>query len=111
MARAERGRRAVADERAKNLEAGDLVRQQRGLGETRLVELVARIAERELGHVVADDGAGALVDVLGNRKLADEIRAHSPVLGPLPGKEVQNLLVGHSSATPWSFGEPRTMPE
>ena len=96
VTRAERGTHAVADEAAKRLEARDLVGQQRGLREAGLVELVARIAERELGHVVTDDGARARVEVLGDRKLGDEVRAHPPVLRPLPGEDVQNLLVGHA---------------
>ena len=96
MTRTERRPYPIADEAAECLEARDLVRQQRGLGEARLVELVARIAERELGHVVTDHRARARVDVLGDRKLVDEVRAHPPVLRPLPGEEVQNLLVGHA---------------
>ncbi len=58
---------SVADEAAKRLEASDLVRQQRGLSEAREVQLFARVAKAELGHVVTDDLAGTRVEHLARR--------------------------------------------
>src|SRR5690606_37383023 len=55
---ARRERRAdVARDAAQRLETRVFVRQQRGLGEARPVQLAVRIPERELAHVVLDDFA------------------------------------------------------
>src|SRR5690606_11464106 len=70
----------VARDAAQGREARVFVREERGLSEARLVELAARIAERELLHVVLDDLARALVDLACRGKLLDQVRAHAGVL-------------------------------
>ena len=53
------------------------MRQQRGLGEAGLVQLLTRIAEAELGHVVADDLAGPGIKLAGDGKRLYEVEGLS----------------------------------
>ena len=105
---------AVADEAAKRLEAGDLVRQQRGLSEAREVQLLARVAKAELGHVVTDDLAGTRIEISRDGERLDEVGTHASILRSLPRKDVKNLLFGHARLCPDARRAgtmPRTRPQ
>src|SRR5690606_28237064 len=64
---------AAFGQRFERRQAGDLVRQQGGLREPREAQLVARVLERQPRHVVADDVARLLVELLHGRELGGEV--------------------------------------
>src|SRR4029079_2691226 len=86
VTRGERGLDALTREALERLQAGNMMGEQRGLSEPRAAQLLPRVLERQLGHVVADDFAGASIKVACDGEFLDEIGAHAPVLRALTGE-------------------------
>ncbi|CDH45772.1 hypothetical protein BN874_290013 [Candidatus Contendobacter odensis Run_B_J11] len=78
---------------AENVQADQRVGEQGGLGVTGELEVFFRPFQAELGKVVTHDVIGLFVAPLGDWKIAEQVTAHSDVLGTLSRKYEHDLLV------------------
>ena len=77
------GLQAVFGGFPKHLQAGDGVREQGGLRESRQVERVLRSLEAQCGEVVTQHLAGMFVDLADSRVFLEQVPPHTDVLRTL----------------------------